>query len=321
MDLPQVSQAKLKAIARLLNNRPSKCHNFNPPLPTYFSGKSLIYKPVLPFKPETAPANVMASPVFSIVTICWNARTTLERTLQSVTEQKGPAFEYIVIDGGSTDDTVDLLRAWSDRITHWVSEPDGGISAAFNKGLRLCRGEWIGTINADDWYEPGALAAVVALPESVEIACGHMRYWDDDQPATVFAADPTRLPREMTINHQATFVRRRVYERLGYFREDYQYAMDYELFLRFYLGGASFVEVDRILANMRYHGVSHRRWKRAYAEVRRAKIEHGIGVMRAWRHWLVHITRGWIRSLLVALHLGALVTYYRRRFSVLRKSS
>ena len=148
-----------------------------------------------------------------------------------------------------------------------------------------------------------------------------MRYWDDGRPVTVFSADPGRLLREMTINHQATFVRRRVYERLGGFREDFRYAMDYELFLRFSLGGARFVEVDRVLANMRYRGVSHRHWLRAYAEVRRAQIEHGLGASRAWRLWFFHVTRGFVRSLLLRLRLGALVRLYRRRFAVLRKSS
>ena len=112
----------------------------------------------------------MDTPVFSIVTICKDAGATLERTIQSVVEQIGPGFEYILIDGGSTDGTLDLLRKWGARISYWVSEPDRGISAAFNKGLRRCRGEWIGTINADDWYEPGALEAVASLPQTVEIA-------------------------------------------------------------------------------------------------------------------------------------------------------
>jgi glycosyltransferase involved in cell wall biosynthesis len=261
------------------------------------------------------------TPVFSIVTICKNARTTLERTIQSVLEQDGPGFEYILIDGGSTDGTVDLLRKWDARITYWVSEPDEGISAAFNKGLLRCRGEWVGTINADDWYQPGALEAVASMPQTVEIACGHMRYWDHGRPVTVFSADPGRLRQEMTINHQATFVRRRVYERLGGFREDFRYAMDYELFLRFSLGGARFAEVDRVLANMRYRGVSHRHWLRAYAEVRRAQVEHGLGASRAWRLWFFHITRGFVRSLLLRLGLDAVVRFYRRHFAVRRKSS
>ncbi|MBN8218029.1 MAG: glycosyltransferase [Spirochaetes bacterium] len=254
-----------------------------------------------------------------MVTICRNARATIERTVGSVLSQEGPTFEYLVIDGGSTDGTLELLRPWADRLAHLVSEPDGGISDAFNKGLQRCRGEWVGTVNADDWYEPGALARIAALPEDVEIACGSMRYWAGERAVSVFGADPRRLRREMTINHQATFVRRRVYERLGLFRPDFKYAMDYELFLRFSVGGARFAAFDGVLANMRYEGISHRRWVRAYGEVRRAKRLHGQGALGAWGAWAVHLLRGGLRLFLEGLGLGALVALYRRRFSVVRK--
>lgn len=259
-------------------------------------------------------------PQFSIITICFNARDTLEQTIESVVSQKGPSFEYLVIDGGSTDGTVDLLKAWDRKITWWVSEKDRGISDAFNKGLRRARGEWVGSVNADDWYEPGALSRVAKLPSSVEVACGRMRYWEGGRASSVFDAAPALLPREMTVNHQATFARRRLFERLGSFREDFKYAMDYELFLRFHRGGARFAAVDSVLANMRYGGVSHRHARRSLWETRRAQRLHGASFSGAWGRWAWLTLRATARRFLERLGLRRWVAWYRRRFSVVPKT-
>src|SRR5258708_2432868 len=100
----------------------------------------------------------MSEPEVSIITACFNARAYIESTLHSVLSQTGPALEYIVVDGGSTDGTLDILRRYQDRI-RLISEPDRGQADALNKGLRLARGELVGWLNADDTYEPGAVEA------------------------------------------------------------------------------------------------------------------------------------------------------------------
>jgi glycosyltransferase involved in cell wall biosynthesis len=269
---------------------------------------------------KTTSKNARAPrPRFSIITICYNARETLEQTLRSVTSQKGPSFEYLVVDGGSTDGTLEILKAWNRKITWWASEKDRGISDAFNKGVRRARGEWIGTMNADDWYEDGALAAVAALPEGIDVACGKLRYWEGSRSAGVFGAAPALLPREMTINHPATFTRRSAHARFGLYREDFKYAMDYEFFLRCQRGGARFAPVDAVLANMRYGGVGHRQWLGAAAEVRRAQRLNGAPAVLAWRRWIWRNFRSTSRLCLEKLHLGRFVAWYRRRLSIVRK--
>ena len=96
-------------------------------------------------------------PLVSIVTVVYNGAATIERTIASVLGQSYPNIEYIIVDGGSTDGTLDILRAHEDRVDLWVSERDGGIYDAMNKGVALCTGEWVGLINADDWYVDDAV--------------------------------------------------------------------------------------------------------------------------------------------------------------------
>lgn len=157
-------------------------------------------------------------PRVSIVTVVWNGAATLERTIRSVEAQTYGNIEYIIVDGGSTDGTLDIIRRHEARITKWISEKDKGIYDAMNKGIALCTGEWIGLINADDWYEPDAVARIVAAAQAdpkanivhgdilIHYANGHakrkharcsgflLKYW------------------EMVLNHPSFFVRRSYYQ-------------------------------------------------------------------------------------------------------------
>ena len=92
-------------------------------------------------------------PLISVVTVSYNAIATIEQTILSVINQKYSAIEYIIIDGGSTDGTVDIIKKYEDKISYWVSERDNGIYDAMNKGIRHATGKIVGIINSDDWYE------------------------------------------------------------------------------------------------------------------------------------------------------------------------
>lgn len=198
-------------------------------------------------------------PSISIITPTYNASRYLEQTLASVAEQDYPATEYIIVDGGSTDATMDIIRAHSGLVTRWVSEPDNGISDAFNKGIALATGEIIGIINADDYYHPGALAAVakaVCEQPEYDVYYGDAIYERFDSGG-VFRFRPDKdvgknIWRRMPVSHPATFVRRTAYERYGLFDTRYRLAMDYELVMRMYRGGARFHYVEEILSHFRY---------------------------------------------------------------------
>ena len=262
-------------------------------------------------------------PLVSIVTVVRNGAKTLPRALDSVLSQDYPEIEYIIVDGGSTDGTLDLLRANQNRIALWISEGDLGISDAFNKGIALCRGEIIGLLNSDDWYEPGAVQAVLEEMQrsGADIACGRLQYWDDQNRTYLTESDPAKLERGMTVGHPTVFVRKDCYRRFGLFRLDLRLAMDYEWLLRAKSGGARFIVVDRCLANMQVGGVGDRRWRNSQREVARARAMHVEGADNAVAyHTYVarKIVIGGVRRLLDASGLGALRRMYHRWLSPVR---
>jgi glycosyltransferase involved in cell wall biosynthesis len=203
----------------------------------------------------------------SIITVTFNSQSSLGEAIHSVLSQEVDELEYILVDGGSTDATVEIIRtaAAKDARISWVSEPDKGIADAFNKGLGMATGEWIGILNSDDLYAPRALAAVAAAvthhPEAMVVHGDMLRL--DDSGTPLFILKPADLERviwrQMPLNHPTMFVSRRAYDRVGNFDEGLRIAMDYDLVLRLYKSGARFVALDRVLAHMRYGGASDNR--------------------------------------------------------------
>src|SRR5437868_2830023 len=106
-------------------------------------------------------------PLISVVTVTRNAGKTIERAISSVQEQNRADVEHIVVDGGSDDSTLNILERFDDKLEYWSSEPDGGIFDAMNKGISLARGRFIGILNADDYYLPGALDLVAEKTQSI----------------------------------------------------------------------------------------------------------------------------------------------------------
>jgi glycosyltransferase involved in cell wall biosynthesis len=183
-------------------------------------------------------------PSLTIITPCLNAVATLPATLASVRAQAYPGLEHIVVDGGSTDGTLDVLRAAEG--VRWISEPDRGLSHALNKGITMATGDVIGELNADDVYERGALAAVGAAlrdrPDAVWLT-GYCRIIDGDgreirQPVTAYKNWLLRrysLGLSLTHNFvsaPATFFRRAALAEAGGFDERYRISVDYDLQLR-----------------------------------------------------------------------------------------
>src|SRR5688572_2633651 len=108
-------------------------------------------------------------PKISIITPSYNQGEYIEKTILSVLEQNYPNLEYIIIDGGSTDNSTEIIRKYADRITYWISEPDKGQSDAINKGLKLATGDIVNWLNSDDYYEPGALFKVAEAFNNPEV--------------------------------------------------------------------------------------------------------------------------------------------------------
>jgi len=226
--------------------------------------------------PRELNSNKTNLPLVSIVTIVFNGKQHLEQTILSVIGQTYPNIEYLIIDGGSTDGTLDIIDRYSKRIDYWISEPDKGISDAFNKGIASAQGDIIGIINADDWYEADAVELVVQQMQDADVVYGKIRFWKDNQKEQVVTADHRGLKKQMTVNHPSVFVHRRAYQQWGRFLTEYRDAMDYDLLLRFYLKQAKFIYVDHVLANMRRGGNSHKAWRGIMQEMKLIKERHGL---------------------------------------------
>lgn len=228
-------------------------------------------------------------PLVTIVTVVLNKRTQLEKTVASVGQQNYENLEHIVIDGGSSDGTVELLRERDQSIDHWISEPDTGISAAFNKGLALANGDIVAFLNAGDWYERDAIETVCSVfrhhPEA-DVACGAIRLWNPDSSSLVCLSNPSLIEKETSVYHPAVFVKKSSYEKFGYFDENYRYAMDYELLLRFHRRGAKLINLESVIANMSLDGISYEHWYSGLKEVKKARSEYFPRHDVLIRHWL-----------------------------------
>lgn len=201
----------------------------------------------------------------SIITPSYNQAAFIERTILSVLDQNFPDLEYIIMDGGSTDGTLEILKKYSDRII-WKSEKDNGQSDAINKGLRMATGEIVAYLNSDDTYEPGTLKKVADFFQNnpnkkwVYGKCKIINENDQEirKPITAYKTlllknySYPKLLSENFVSQPATFWKREIHAEMGFFDENEHYCMDYEFWLRIgqkYPAGI----IKEYLANFRYY--------------------------------------------------------------------
>lgn len=204
----------------------------------------------------------------SIITAVRNSRATLADALDSALAQDHPNKELIVIDGASTDGTLEVLQRYAGRITHFVSELDHGIYDALNKGLRLATGEVVGFLHADDRYaDDRVLSRIAAALADLDVdACyGDLRYVRPDDPSRVVrhwwagAYRRQRLAWGWMPPHPTFYARRAVYQQLGGFDTRYRIAADYDCLLRFLgAGQITCAYIPQVLVHMRVGGTSNR---------------------------------------------------------------
>lgn len=269
-----------------------------------------------------------SQPRISIVTVCLNRRGTIERTLESVLGQAYPQLEYIVIDGGSRDGTADVIRAHEGSLAYWVSEPDCGISHAFNKGIARATGDLVGIVSAGDALPEGVLRRVAELwteEPAVDVLYGDAVVHGTLGEPMIVRADPdfSAVWRRTPVKHAATWVARSTYERLGVFDPRWRVAMDYELMLRFHLRGARFRYVREVLGAFELGGLSDARFWTAQCELRDISIHYGYPREKADFWYALNLVRPGARRLLEnRLGIRAIVAYRRLsgRFAALPSS-
>lgn len=199
-------------------------------------------------------------PKLSIITPSYNQASFLDQTIRSVLDQNYPALEYIVMDGGSKDGSVDVIRQYEGKLFHWESVQDKGQVDAINKGLRLATGDWVGWQNSDDYYLPGAFhsfanavrenpdaALIIADIILVDETGGTIRDLRYVRPTyqSVFAEG-------MVLANQAAFWRRSLHDKIGFLDQSYTCSFDYDWFLRILLEGKA-VHVREHWGCFRYH--------------------------------------------------------------------
>ena len=225
-------------------------------------------------KAETARKD--SAPLMTVITAVYNGANTIEKTINSVICQTWNNIEFIIIDGGSTDSTLEIVSKYDDHIDYWLSEPDNGIADAFNKGLNMATGDYVAFLGSDDWYEPdGVLRIVNEIKPDGMIYSGHANLWSDNgrTKIKVHKSCPERILQTMRIAHPATFVSRDLFKRIGGFSTEFKIAMDYDFFLRAKLNGYNAKVVDSVIVNIMSGGISYN-VKAAAREELRIKNNH-----------------------------------------------
>lgn len=225
----------------------------------------------------------------TIITVAFNAAHTIADTLASVATQTHPDVEHIVVDGASTDGTVDVVERQGAHVARLISEPDQGIYDAMNKGLRVATGDVIGLLNADDVYVDGKVLARVASTmehERLDALFGDAEFVSPERPDRPLRRyrskrfRPDRIGWGWMPAHPTLFLRRQVYERFGLFRTDYRIAGDFELVARVFHGDTlKYRYVPEVMVRMRTGGNSTSGWRNTLLlnrEMLRACRENGI---------------------------------------------
>ena len=249
-----------------------------------------------------------SQPLITIIIAVFNGVKTLQQCIDSVAQQSYANKQLIIIDGGSTDGTVDLLQANNQSISYWISEPDSGIYNAWNKGLMQANGEWICFLGADDYFWDDQVLAsmsrlLVKLPMIIRVAYSQIMLLSENGQELYLSGEPwqkvkQRFKQLMSIPHPGTMHRWSLFEQHGYFDESFRIAGDYELLLRELKTADAAYIPDMISVGMLQGGISsnpQNTLSQLY-EVRRAQQKHSLKQPNFY--WLMAVFRVYIRLLL-----------------------
>lgn len=229
--------------------------------------------------------------LFSIITVCYNSEKTIERTIKSVLNQTNKDYEYIIIDGGSTDNTLNIVMQYESSFEgklKYISEKDNGIYDAMNKGISMANGELIGLLNSDDYYELNALEIMQDKYNTLDdkdkkhlVMYGFQRIVKDEKELAVELYSHENLDKQM-ISHPTCFVSRDTYKDFGMFDTKYRSASDYDFMMRLYhKTDTVFVPIYKVITNFERGGMS----ASGVGQKETAMIRHEYGLVPKSRIW------------------------------------
>jgi len=258
----------------------------------------------------------------SVITIVWNGRQFIEHAITSVLGQSYANKEYIVIDGGSKDGTLDLIKSFASGITHWVSERDDGIADAFNKGLSLATGDYILFLNADDALaDPSVLSAVASKLEQEgfpELMYGDYDILKRDSGEVMYRGvvqfAPEQIKYGQVLPHPCLFTRRSYFNKYGAFDTSFTIAMDYEWLLRGIMK-ERVVYFPMLITNIRDGGISTLNHKKVVSEIIAALKKNAYLSSR----WSELKLRGYFISRALFRHVMTTVGLYSLFFNLRNK--
>lgn len=234
-------------------------------------------------------------PLISVITVTYNAKSYLEQTMQSVFAQTYPNIEYIIIDGGSIDGTLDIIKHHEKKIAFWVSEKDNGIYDAMNKGIRSAKGELIGIINASDYYEPDAISEIVKeylQHQDVGIFHGNINMLNMDGSffkQKTASKDVDNLCNGFSLFHPTFFVTKSTYNQMGAYDTNFKIAADYDFSLRCANAHVKFFHIDKVISSFRVGGISSADKKKCLEESKKVLLNNHINTKEAdeiYKRWI-----------------------------------
>lgn len=240
-----------------------------------------------------------SKPLISIITVVYNGEKYLEETIQSVINQSYNNIEYIIIDGGSTDGTLDIIKKYEDYIDYWISEKDYGLYHAMNKGIEASRGEIIGMINSDDYYFKDAFANVVGSYQNNSldecIFCGDIMHGD----ILVKGWRQNNIKIGAFAPHPSMFVPKKIYDKIGVYKLQYKIASDYDFMYRaFNVFKLTPIYLPQKIAFFRPGGLASQHIFRSYTEEMLVKLDNGEELYKALGIYLLKLTKYFITHLM-----------------------
>jgi glycosyltransferase involved in cell wall biosynthesis len=250
---------------------------------------------------------IVTQPPLTVITVVYNAKDNIEGCIESVLAQKIHGLEYIIIDGGSTDGTLDVIKRYDGKITRLISERDSGLYDAMNKGLKLATGRFIHFLNSDDRYASSqVLASIIPKLDPAAMCYGQMHYIDGDLPLKLLGR-PFEWSEELrasSVPQPVMFVSPELYRQVGEFDTSLRIAADYDMVLR--LAGRFPVKyIAEPVTTMYSGGLSYTRPDLTFSEAMQVSQRHGLSATQArliyWRRWLKWHLKGLFRNVLSSL--------------------